>query len=505
MYYRKHTIRRMQGIKFGRQVAMAACLAALLLALPRLAFAQEETPPPSTPSSPSTGSTPSDTQTDSQSDTQSGSQPDSQSETPPDSPTPPITTSLETGETLTGGNGSGSVQAMHEGVVASILHHGHLSLVSFSSFYVYDSNASFTAVAQPATAFAFQGLLFYSIGSGRSALHLQYRPYALISNGSLQQDFLASSLDVHTYRFLNDRWLINFDDRFQYAPAHGRLIDPTINPDLGSGIISRGPFLATDQTSLYNSATVGLSDRLNAEDTITFRGQYQYIDMWNSTSTSNSSGTVPPTPTLFEQENIIGGGVTWQHQLHPEQRFGIIYTYDYQTIGGINKQAVYNSLFLDYTQRFGRSLLFHGNFGPSMQIRNDAPTYYTYVGTAEILKSFHTSFVALSYIRNYDYSGVVSNSYNTRYDGSYTRQLSHRWDMSVGIGYLQQNFHGSSDLDAREIWGRVGYGFTERLSGFVSVLTAAAAGSAQPYASRFMVTAGIRWGYRPDYEGQSPP
>ena len=369
-----------------------------------------------------------------------------------------------------------------------------MSLLTLSTFYEYDSNLAFTPQPQSVNAFGLQALLGYSFATERTALDLQYRPSLLVSGTATRFDWAANSFDIRLYHYLTPRWRLNFDDRFQYVPAQGRLLDPTILPDLSTGTVSRDPFLTTGQAALNDAASVGLS--YSAErDTVTFRGQYQYADTWTQ---SNLAKPAKPTPeTTFQQENVIGGGITWLHEVREGLQFGLSYTYDRQILKGNQNHTQYHNVMFNYSQRFGSSVSLLAAFGPSWQTSGgQTPTSRTYVGDATLLKRFHSSTLALSYVRNYRYVGVISNGYNTRYDGYYTQNFARRWEASAGAGYAQQTFRKLSDFDGREEWARLSYLLGEKVAAFVSITNSAAQGAGLPYANRNLFVAGLRWGYQ---------
>src|SRR5207245_5972888 len=183
---------------------------------------------------------------------------------------------------------------------------------------------------------------------------------------------------------------------FQYAPAQGRPIDPTIRPDLsGTGNTSRDPFLFNGQTTLNNTALMQArySDEYN---TLSFQGQYQYLETWNPPSLTNSTKRATPAPTVSQQENTGGGGISWSRKLDENKRFGVSYKYDRQLIRGNTEQFQYNSLLLNYSQRIRPSLQALLSFGPSWRVSRNGATNKTFVGSAERLKSFHGPTVLLA-------------------------------------------------------------------------------------------------------------
>src|SRR5215469_2778223 len=324
-----------------RKVRFTLWLAALLLALPSLTRAQQDAQTQAPPGSSST---------------------DAASESTP-LPNQPVTTSLETGQPL-----NNKAAALPAGRVA-LFNIGHLSMLSLSTFYEYDSNLDFGPQPQSANALGFQALLLYSIGNDRTALDLQYRPYVLVAQGTAQADLLTNALDLHTYRYLSPRWLLDLHDLFRYSPARGSPIDPTIRPDLSApGGITRDPFLFNGQTTLNNTALAKVC-YLDEYNTLTFQGQYQYSEAWTpSDSTGSTKPPTTPEPTISQQDQTGGGGVTWSRRLNENIEFGVGYRYDRRLLSNDVNKFQYHSLLLNYSQRIRPSLQMLLSFGPSWQV-----------------------------------------------------------------------------------------------------------------------------------------
>jgi len=136
------------------------------------------------------------------------------------------------------------------------------------------------------------------------------------------------------------------------------------------------------------------------------------------------------------------------------------------------------------------------SFGPSWQLRTKGATTNNFIGSAALIKRFSTSSLALAYATNYDYVGVISDSYYTRYDAIYTLNLTPRWELSAGGGYAQQDFSKLPQFNGWEGWVRANYLITEKLSAFVSFANLAGAGGTYPHASRNLFIVGARWAYQ---------
>jgi len=342
-------------------------LAALLLTLLPLTRAQQDS---QTQAPPNTSS--------SSADTDSGAN---------SLPNRPVVTSMETGQPLDT-QGGGPVPA---GRSINLFSMGHLSLLSVSPFYVHDSNFEFTPQPQSANALAFQGLLLYSIGNERTALDLQYRPYVFVDRGTAHANLVGSAFNLHTHHYFNPQWLLDLEDRFYYLPAQGRLIDPTIGPDLSSsGNFARNPFLFNGQTTL-NNAVIARVSYSTEHDVLSFQGQYQYIEAWTPSTSTDSSKPQKSSPTSFQQENTGGVGVSWTHNISTEHSFGMNYLYNRQLIASNADQFQYHSLLFNYSQLIRPSLQMVLSFGPSWQVRSKGATARNYIGSALLVKRFSAS------------------------------------------------------------------------------------------------------------------
>src|SRR5215831_16065764 len=85
-----------------------------------------------------------------------------------------VTNSLDTGQSVDG----------HDRVL-SPMRLSHFSLLSFSTFYIFDSNYALQpSNSAESNVYAARTLLLYSIGSERSGLDIQYQPYLFVFQGN---------------------------------------------------------------------------------------------------------------------------------------------------------------------------------------------------------------------------------------------------------------------------------------------------------------------------------
>jgi hypothetical protein len=453
---------------------LAVLLALLFVLLSPAARAQQDQPPsgqdPSMSSSSSTGSS---------------------SQDPGQEPVPdhPETSTLETGQPMGQSNR----------VVA--LRWGHLANISVESFYAYDSNYTFSpSNPAPTDEAAARVIADYSLGNERMGLDIQYRPFIVYSKREQTYNFAASFVNFHVTHRLGSRWIFNFHDIFQYEPDVALFINPTITPNLSTGEITQAALLGNGSTLLRNNVSMILSYHLARHDTISFHGQYNYVDLTNNPNEDRASDQ-----PVYRTESTLGGGVGWSHTFGPDHEFGVTYNYDEQVIGNLVNAGQHHSVIANYRQKILPTLLLQVSGGPSWQIRgNGLGDHTTYIASAELLKTFRQSTLALLYSRNYDYTGVITDAYHDRYDALYSRNFDHTWGFALGGSYFQTHSIGSfmvqQQIEGRTLWGRVSYYLNPQWTLFATMLNSAFAGGPTPYASRNFFMAGVRWSYGGDKE-----
>lgn len=389
------------------------------------------------------------------------------------------TTTLDTGQTIDHSDGNR----------ISPLRWGHLSLLSADAFYDHDSNSSFAATNPPSSdALAARLLALYSIGSDRASLDIQYRPFVLVSASEQQADLLGSQVVLRTHRRLSSRWLATFFEIFSYAPDRGRFIDETITPNFSTGEVLTESFLANALNELRNDTTGSLAYRMSLRDAVVFHAQYEFVDQTNATRPKDSL-----LPTEFHITNTPGIGVSWTHVLSAYHNFGLSYNYGHQYVGGFQDHSQFHTWLITYNQWIQPTLRLHLEVGPSLQIHDDGrPNYTTVQGSAVLTKMFHESRLAAMYSRDYSYAGVVTDTYHDRFDAFYSRSFGPRWDLSGGGGYLDSHATLGPHVQSRNLWIRASHRLSLDWGLFLSFSNGATSGS-EPYASRYLVIAGVHW------------
>ena len=236
----------------------------------------------------------------------------------------PVTNSLDTGQSVDGHNR-----------VLSPMRVNHFSLLSFSTFYLFDSNYALQpGNSYSSNVYAARTLLLYSIGSDRSGLDVQYQPYLYVFQGNNGGSaHLDSLLGIHAFRKLNERWLFNLDELFYYSPNSGSQIDPTIAVNSLTGEISLRPFVGLGYRTLNNHVVASFEDHLSAQDKLSFHADYNYSHVSNGDAFGRLSAT---SLQGFQSGNTVGVGVAWTHEWLNDRWIGLAYNYNRQILSNAN-------------------------------------------------------------------------------------------------------------------------------------------------------------------------
>lgn len=452
-----------------RTAGLGVLLAVLLLMSPQKTRAQQDTPAPSG-QEPSSGSA-------------SPASADSPQEPMPDEPT---TSTLEPGPMTAGNNRS----------VA--LRWGHLTAFSVDTFYVYDTNSRNSANnPQGESAVAARIVAVYAVGNERMGLDLQYRPDVLIAQSLQQAEFAASLINFHIHRPISESWTFTLLDTFTYAPDFNFLNTPTVSLTATGGFTQQS-LLLNGTTELRNILSGSFGYRLARHDHLAFHAQDDFDQIRNGPTSHKS------TALFYGSGDTAGGGVSWTHSIGPNHEFGVNYNYDREIFGGSNIQPQYHTVVLTYRQKIGRSILLQATGGPSFHVfSNGSPNQKTFVGTANVLKTFHQSSVALLYSRGYEYTGIITDSYHDRYDAFYSRMYRNLFGAEGGISYIQTHSTKlTQGIEGRVIFARLNYFLTPHWTLFASFQNSAFAGAVSPYVGRNFITLGARWSYGGQHEIQ---
>ena len=383
--------------------------------------------------------------------------------------------------------------------VMSPLHWGHLSLLSFEGFESYNDNnqPQLSPLGRQFT--ALQGLLIYSIQKARSAVDLQYSPYVWFSQNKTYKDFTANSVDFMTSHIFNRRWSISGNDNFQYSPNLANTLRSGFAADFISNTSSETPFLSVGRRSLFNNANVTLNSQLSDKSRLSFTAVDDFVRLGSYVGSATTT-----VPDIAERFNAYGGGVTWTRQWNSRNTINLSYNYRRQDTLGVVTHTSYNSADVGFTRVLKPSLTLSMEVGPGwsrsgLGSTGTPPQSRTTVqGSAQLYKAFHNGGVALSFYRNSEFSGLISNSYNNRYDLAFTHRLFTRLNFQVNGSYIQQEYVGKRSSAGELGWAELGYMLTRNWSVFGGYRYLKMSGNLALLGEQQLVSGGIRWAWQPE-------
>lgn len=401
-----------------------------------------------------------------------------------DNSTVPVAKNLETGAPLR--------------TVLTPLHWGHLSLLSFQGFEVYDSNYQPQQAIVSRQMTALQGLVVYSIQKASSSLDLQYEPYVWFSPNQTYKNFTANSVDLATSHTFSRRWRLTGDETFQYSPNLANTLQSAFTTDFLSNTSNQVAFLSAGRESLINNVGVTLTSQISKSSQLSFNLLDDYIRLGSYQGSLNTT-----LPNVALTMNQYGGGVTWTRQWSTKTSLNLAYNFRRQSASLFAANSTFNTVDVGFNRVLKPNLSFSLQVGPGWSdaggVVKGTPTQRrtTVQGSAQLLKSFRTGGIAFSFYRNSEYSGVISNSFNNRYDVSVNRRFFTRWNFLVSGSYIQQEYVGKPMSTGELGWAQLGYMLTRNWSVFSGYRYLNLGGNEAWSGPQQLVTAGIRWAWQP--------
>ncbi|MGE5207049.1 MAG: hypothetical protein ACM3PW_15660 [Chlamydiota bacterium] len=385
--------------------------------------------------------------------------------------------------------------------VMSPLHWGHLSLLSFSGFEAYNTNSQPQLSPLGSQFTSLQALVVYSIQKAKSSLDLQYNPYVWFSQNTSYNDFTAGSADLATTHTFNRRWSLTAANNFQYSPNLANTLQSSFAADFISNTSTMTPFMSVGRRSLFNNAGLTVNAQLSATSRLSFNGIDQYVRL----GAYDTSANVPNLPDTAETLNAYGGGVTWSKQWNARNTINVGYNYRRQSMSGVAADTTFNSASVGFTRILKPSLSFSLQAGPgysqsAIAAGNGTQKQHqlTAQGSAQLYKSFSKGGIALSFYRNSEFSGVISNSFNNRYDISFNRRMFTRWNVQMNASYIQQYYAGARKSTGELGWAELGYMLSRNWSVFSSYRYVKMSGNQALLGTQQMVAGGVRWAWQPE-------
>lgn len=322
-------------------------------------------------------------------------------------------------------------------VVSSPLRWGHLSLLSVSAGGGYDSNPTLQLVPAPTSVVSFSGLAVYSIRHGNFNFDLQYRPFVLITPTTTVEDFSANSVFLQITRRLGNGWTLAADEQLNDSPKSLSSGLVNFNLNLGGATATGSLFLSAGRNLLVNNVSAALTKNSGGATSWTFSALQSFIRI----SGNGAAAYIIPT----QEVESHGGGLTWTRRLgfrdtiHMEGNYAGLTSLS-STFSDVN----YFVAGLGWSHTVTPTVHFSADAGPGWALstpsgyRTAGARRLTARGSFQFVKSFRVGEVGLSFSRSDDFSGLLSDSFNNRYELRIDRRLGIRWNVNAAASYVQQ-------------------------------------------------------------------
>lgn len=496
-----------QNPTFSASAAMrtlaVVCLLSALIFSQGPAWAQSSDSSSSTSTTSTTSSTPASGQTTSGTPAAGGAA-DQTIESPSGEARIPPPTSLQTGQPLWS--------------AISPLRWGHLSLLSASFVNVYDTNYNLGQQSgSSSNVEMLSGIAAFSIRKNRSALDLQWQPSLWYANSTFNRNLLGNLLDFQTSYAFSARTSMTIVDRFSYIPELSPLSQGGLSANYTNFLLLLNPFLATGTKQIINNLGTTVEHVLDGQNRLTFTGNLNFVRLTSPPFTPKPQIIClpglpicffkpgpPPTGPILQERPSIMGGITWTHQADARNTYKVIYNIDREFLRGtFENDTLYHHIGFGYDRMLTPKTSISMEGGPTVSQTRSLPsdvvtTHIAATGSVTLFHSFEKGGIALSAARSYNFSGLFSDSANTRVDATITRALSRNWEISGGASYIRQEFSFASPANGTTEFVHTSYRLTRMVSVFTGYYYLRTAGSSQPYAPRSSLSAGVSWSWSPE-------
>lgn len=380
------------------------------------------------------------------------------------------------------------------------LHWGNLSLLSFTAYEGYNSNPQYARIPVSSYITSMNGLVIFSPRFGGWQMDAQYMPFVWISSRATLKSFSAMSLDLRTLRRINGNWRWTFVDKFRYAPTHSTEQQPGIVADSNGGFSVGNAFLSSGRNVLVNGAATTLTDHYSESSSLAFHAN-GLVRRLSSYITAQSSDNLPAQDAI-----AFSSGVVWHHRYGSSSSVNLDYNYRLQTSTATTAADVQTqSAGAGWSHRFGHRFSLSGSFGPAWSIynRNQAVSRpssggMTLHGSLALSKQFRQGAAILAFGRSNRFSGVISDSFQNRYDFTVLRQISTHLRCSGSASYVQQQFSNTRNTNGELVSGEARYFLTRNWSFFGQARYLKIHGSQRILMPETNIIVGFRWAWSPE-------
>jgi hypothetical protein len=243
-----------------------------------------------------------------------------------------------------------------------------------------------------------------------------------------------------------------------------------------------------------------LNDRYSEKSSWVFHANQDF------TRLSSYLGTQTATNQPTQEAISYAAGVTWRHHYSLHDTLSLKYGYRGQTTTGTTVADVNShTASVGWSRQLKPGLDVSATVGPGWSIysghhqegtSNRGRT--TLHGSLSLSKQFRRGGVILAFARSNNFSGVISDSFNNRYDVAVHQGLSARWHCSATASYLQQQV--SSRPSTRGKLGSVelSYFISRNWATFAQVRYLSIVGGERVFDPEKTVILGFRWSWVPE-------
>ena len=386
----------------------------------------------------------------------------------------------------------------------SPLHWGRLSLLSANLMGVYDSNLDQVQTTSPngGQATLAQALVVYSLQHAQSQLDLQYMPMVWASSGQLHSNFTSQAAALNHSRQLSRLWSLNIHDQFRYAPAQFFWTNNSFSPDFTSFTSTTTPFLTVGHNAVLNNFDLSLAHTLNAHNSLSFDvgENYTRLTPISSQPSSASNPTVSaPTPLVgatnlpLDEQFYSTGMVTFSHTISPASSMSVNYEFSNLRDVSVDSRTNFQTVNLGYSRRLRPTLSLSVQAGPAW-----TKNYVTAEGQISLFKSFRKGGIAASFMRTTEFSGLISNGFNNRYDLSVSQRIIRRVGFQVGYSYVQQAYINLKQTNGAIAYASTNYYLSRNWSVYAGYYYFNSTGS-QGIGRQEAMGMGLRWAWTPEH------
>lgn len=379
-------------------------------------------------------------------------------------------------------------------------HWGDLSLLSFTTYEAYNSNPQYARIPVSNYITSMSGSLLFSPHFGAWQMNAQYLPFVWFSSRSTLKSFSAMSADLRTLRRINGNWRWTFVDRFRYSPTHSTEQSTGIVADPGGGFSVGNAFLSSGRNVLVNGAAATITDHYNENSSLVFHAN-QLVTRLSSYISTESSYNLPSQDAI-----AFSSGVVWHHHFGSSSTVNLDYNYRTQTSTVSSATGVQTqSAGVSWSHKFGRTLGVSASSGPAWSIYNHNQTSrpnsgrVTLHGSLALSKQFRHGAAILAFARNNGFSGVISDSFQNRYDFTVFRQINPRLHCSVAASYVQQQLSNARNTDGELMSAEARYTLSRNWSLFGQTRYLKITGSQRALAPESNIIFGFRWAWSPEH------